>query len=149
MKLNRILFYALISIFLLEGGIIAQAQSFDTQSNLLDFAYNETRTIKGYGTMKGVGKFYMVLNVSLWGSSVTGKYYYVKTNKNRKNKAWIYLSGSWNSDTGDMILYEQSNSSKAGAFHGYYWDESWMEFTGTFIRNDGKRFKFEFIQPNT
>ena len=99
--------------------------------------------------MKGVGKFYMVLNVSLWGSSVTGKYYYVKTNKNRKNKAWIYLSGSWNSDTGDMILYEQSNSSKAGAFHGYYWDESWMEFTGTFIRNDGKRFKFEFIQPNT
>lgn len=149
MKLNRILFYALISIFLLEGGIIAQAQSFDTQSNLPDFAYNETRTIKGYGTMKGVGKFYMVLNVSLWGGTVTGKYYYVKTNKNSKNKAWIYLSGSWNEDTGDMVLYEQSNSSKAGAFHGYYWDESWMEFTGTFIRNDGKRFKFEFIQPNT
>ena len=148
MKLNKILLYALTA-FSLGYCEPAHAQNIDTSSPLTNFAYDEIRTIKGYGTMKGVGKFYMVLNVSLWGGTVTGKYYYVKTNKNRKNKAWIYLSGSWNEDTGDMVLYEQSNSSKAGAFHGYYWDESWMEFTGTFIRNDGKRFKFEFIQPNT
>ncbi len=90
----------------------------------------------GYGTISGAGKIYM--EIEFCDGAICGRYYYVKTDKNRKNKAWIGLFGSWNNPS--MILDENGNGRKNGYFSGYF--DGTGRYSGTFYRNDGKRFSF-------
>lgn len=134
MKFIKLLRHVMIGVFLIDGVSVVNAQ----ESELVlsrDYAYSD-EVYSGYGTISGAGKVYMVIDFG--GDFPSGKYYYIKTNKNRKNKAWIYLTGSWD-EYGTITLWEHGNSSKNGQFVGDYYRGT---FKGTFYRNDGRRFTF-------
>ena len=114
MKAVNFLRYVVICAFLFGGVYIANAQE-----ELPEVVYGEDlaygNSISGYGTMSGAGKIYM----EVWFSdsyAIGGRYYYVKTNKGRKNKAWIYLTGSASFDSygypNYLSLYEDAYGSK-------------------------------------
>lgn len=149
MKLKHLFQLAFISIFLFAGSVTASADNFDNSSiiNYNDLAYSyyyPNGTYSGYGTITGAGQVYMVLTVQ--GESVSGKYYYVKTNKNRKNKAWIYLSGFYAEVDDQCVVTEHANGSKNGGFYGelFSLNNSSTRFCyeGKFHRNDGRSFNF-------
>ena len=119
------------------GTIVVNAQELEISqvSNGYDLAYYD-EVYTGYGTISGAGKVYM--EIDFGGDFPSGRYYYLKTNKGRKNKAWIYLTGSWD-EYGTITLWEQGNSNKNGRFVGDYYKGT---FKGTFYRNDGRRFSF-------
>ena len=135
MKFIKLLRHVMIGVFLIGGVSVINAQ----ESELVlsrDYAYSD-EVYSGYGTISGAGKVYMVIEIV--GDYISGKYYYVKTNKNRKNKAWIYLDGTWGYD-GTINLTEEGYSNKNGTFVGRFVKSG--AFKGTFYRNDGKRFSF-------
>lgn len=150
MKLKHLFQLAFISIFLFAGSATASADDFGNSSitsyNDLAYSYYPNGTYSGYGTINGAGQVYMVLTIQ--GESVSGKYYYVKTNKNRKNKAWIYISGyyAYLADE-DCVLNKHSNGPKNGSFYGglYSLNNKYTRFCyeGKFHRNDGRSFNFK------
>lgn len=130
---------AIIAImFIGSFGLSAQTDEINLQqsSSENDLAYYGSYDYCGYGTISGAGKIYM--EVGCMDGGMVGRYYYVKTNKNRRNIAWIYLSGAWIGNT--MTLYEEANGRKNGYFNGSYNGRG--AYRGTFYRNDGKRFSF-------
>lgn len=136
MNMLKLLRYALISAFVLVGiqNINAQENEMPQNSNENDLAY-WYYDYSGYGTMSGAGQIYMEVCVTEGG--MEGRYYYVKTNKNRANKAWIYVYGDWYGNT--MNLCEEASGRKNGCFKGTFRGNS---YKGTFYRNDGKKFSF-------
>ena len=137
MRFFRSLHYLLISAFVLVGmqNISAQELEMPQISNENDLALSGYGYY-GYGTISGAGKIYM--EFEFCDGALCGKYYYLKTNKNRKNKAWIRLFGSW--DNSYVTLEESGNGRKNGYFSGYF-DNNGV-YSGTFYRNDGKTFSF-------
>lgn len=100
MKFIKLLRHVMIGVFLIGGVSVVNAQ----ESELVlsrDYAYSD-EVYSGYGTISGAGKVYMVIDFG--GDFPSGKYYYIKTNKNRKNKVWIYLTGSWD-EYGTITLW--------------------------------------------
>lgn len=143
MKVFKLLRYVLVSVFLIGGASVVNAQDEDLPEVVYgeDMAYGSS--ISGYGTMSGAGKIYM----EVWFSdsyAIGGRYYYVKTNKGRREKAWIYLSGTASFDSygypSYLSLEEDAYGSKNGSFEGSI-SRSGV-YKGTFYRNDGKRFSF-------
>ena len=143
MKVFKLLRYVLVSAFLIGGASVVNAQDEDLPAVVYgeDMAYGWS--MKGYGTISGAGQIYMELSFTDSGY-ISGRYYYVKTNKGRKNKAWIYLSGSDTTDsqgyTNTMTLEEDGDGLKNGYFYGTVSRSG--KYKGTFYRNDGKRFSF-------
>lgn len=138
MKAINFLRYVIMCVFILIGLQYSKAQENDIMqgSPERDYCYGGD-VYSGYGTISGAGKVYMVIEIV--GDYISGKYYYVKTNKNRKNIAWIYLDGTWGYD-GTINLAEEGYSNKNGTFVGRFVKSG--AFKGTFYRNDGKRFSF-------
>ena len=150
MKLKQLFQFTLISLFILAGASTASAKESAENSvvsyNDLAYSYYPNGTFSGYGTISGAGQVYMVLTIQ--GESVTGKYYYVKTNKNRKNKAWIYISGYYGYEADeDCVLQEHASGPKNGGFYGglYSLNNNYTRFSyeGKFHRNDGRSFNFK------
>lgn len=133
MNMLKLLRYALISAFIILGAKVVSAQD-GNDLNKFDLAQMSWE-YGGDGYINGAGKIYMQVHEE--NGQMVGEYYYMKTNKNRQNKAWIYLYGSWDGRT--MTLYERGNGRKNGYFHGTF---SGNGYRGTFYRNDGKKFKF-------
>ena len=149
MKLKHLFQLAFVSLFLFVGSVTASADDIENSSiaNYNDLAYsyyNPNGTYSGYGTINGAGQVYMVLTVQ--GESVSGKYYYVKTNKNRKNKAWIYLSGFYAEADDQCVVNEHANGPKSGGFYGELFSlnnsSTRLCYEGKFHRNDGRSFNF-------
>lgn len=150
MKLKHLFQLAFVSLFLFVGSVTASADDIENSSianyNDLAYSYYPNGTFSGYGTISGAGKVYMVLTIQ--GESVSGKYYYVKTNKNRKNKAWIYISGyyAYEADE-DCVLQEHASGPKSGGFYGglYSLNNNYTRFSyeSKFHRNDGRSFNFK------
>lgn len=148
MRLNRFIQITLISLFLLAGASTASAKDTADNSvvsfNDLAYSYYPNGTFSGYGTISGAGQVYMVLTIQ--GESVSGKYYYVKTNKNRKNKAWIYLSGFYAEADDQCVAKELANGPKNGGFYGELFSinnsNTRFCYEGKFHRNDGRSFNF-------
>lgn len=148
MKLKHLFQLAFISIFLFAGSVTASADDFGNSSitsyNDLAYSYYPNGTYSGYGTINGAGQVYMVLTIQ--GESVSGKYYYVKTNKNRKNKAWIYLSGFYAEADDQCVAKELANGPKNGGFYGELFSinnsSTRFCYEGKFHRNDGRSFNF-------
>lgn len=144
MKVFKLLRYVLVSAFLIGGASVVNAQDEDLPEVVYgeDMAYLRPMpyggTLVGSGTISGAGKIYMELGITD-GGYVGGRYYYVKTNKGKKNKAWIYLSGS---DTVDSRGY--TNTLYLEEENGYFSGTVSRSGTykGTFYRNDGKQFSF-------
>ena len=136
MMISKLLRYAFICALFILGVKNVSAQEVDVYqvSNENDLAY-WYYDYSGYGTMSGAGQIYMEVCVTEGG--MEGRYYYVKTNKNRVNKAWIYVYGDWYGNT--MNLCEEASGRKNGCFKGTFRGNG---YTGTFYRNDGKKFSF-------
>lgn len=137
MKNVRKVFVMVMGLFALSITSHVEAQEFKEIVSVSngDLAFNDTE-VSGYGTISGAGKIYMELLIE--GNYISGRYYYLKTNKNRSNKSWIYLEGYY--DWGDVVLYELANGRKNGKFVGK--NKKGGIYKGTFYRNDGKRFSF-------
>ena len=134
MKVFKLLRYVLVSAFLIGGASVVNAQNED----LPEVVYGEDMAsagyIEGYGTMTGAGKIFMSVGFTA-GDAVSASYYYVKVNKGRKNKAYIYMTGTYRED-GYLYLQEEN-----GYFSGYLSNSGL--YKGTFYRNDGKKFPFK------
>ena len=144
MKAINFLRYVMIGVFLIGGASVSNAQDDDLPEVVFGKDLASGSSISGYGTMSGVGNIYM----EVWFSdayATGGRYYYVKTNKGRKNKSWIYLFGSSSFDSygnlNYMSLSEDASGSKNGSFEGSF-SRSGV-YKGTFYRNDGKKFSFK------
>ena len=134
--ISKLLRYAFVCALIILGVKSVSAQEVEclnvsNKSDLAEIGWE----YGGDGYINGAGKVYMQVHQE--NGQMVGEYYYMKTNKNRQNKAWIYLYGSWDGRT--MTLYERGNGSKNGYFHGTFTGNG---YKGTFYRNDGKRFKF-------
>lgn len=144
MNLKKIFRAILVCVFLFVGITPVLSQNVASSENYLaDLgelvgrkSYGKTK--KGYGTMNGAGKIYMVLNIDN-GGNVSGRYYYVK-NKKGNNVSWISLSG-YLLDNGTMHLSEYVSGSETGFFEAYYFQGKVMK--GTFTRyKDGRKFSY-------
>ena len=138
MKVFKLLRYVLVSAFLIGGASVVNAQDEDLPVVVYGEDMASAGYIEGYGTMTGAGKIFMSVSFTA-GEYVAASYYYVKTNKGRKNKAYIYLSGTYQED-GYLYLEESENGPKNGYFSGYLSNSG--VYKGTFYRNDGKKFPF-------
>lgn len=145
MNMFKILRCTMVCAFLAVSTIAVNAQESEIaqMSNEYDLAYSD-EVYAGYGTISGAGQIYMIIDFG--GDFATGKYYYLKTNKGRKNKAWIPITASWD-EYGTITAWEEAYGSKNGKFVGKIYNR--MVFKGTFYRNDGKRFSFSINLKKT
>lgn len=137
MKVKKIVRIIAICLFTFIGYSSSDAQNFEAQSELLAFNYaSDSFSLSGNGSIEKAGDIYMTLDVR--NGYVTGKYYYEKVNKGRRNKQWISLVGTYNFDEYSITLTEDS-----GTFYGQLMRiQGGMLYTGTFVRKDGRKFDF-------
>lgn len=133
MKVLNLLRSVLVCAFVIGSFSVVNAQD----EYLPEVAYGEDMAsaggLEGYGTMTGAGKIFMSIGFTA-GEAVSASYYYVKVNKGRKNKKYIYMTGIYRED--GYLYLEEGN----GHFSGYL-SRSGV-YKGTFYRNDGKKFSF-------